>query len=76
MNHYPLDKYISYNNLSTAHRLFNLNITHVKEPSSYASAITNPHWKQAIEFELKYLNTTSTWDVTPLPPTKKPLDVN
>lgn len=51
--------------------LFNLNISTIKEPSSYSSAITNPNWQQGITNERKSLNDTHTWDIIPLPPNKK-----
>lgn len=65
---YPLSNYLSYDKLSHHQRLFNLNISTTKEPSSYSYATTGLNWQQAIINELKSLNDTHTRDITTFAP--------
>ncbi|XP_004516485.1 uncharacterized protein [Cicer arietinum] len=52
---YPLSQFISYDNLSSSHRSFILNVSTVKEPSSYTNAIKDKNWRPAIQNELDAL---------------------
>lgn len=36
-------------------------------------ALTDPRWKSAINEEMKSLQKNNTWDITDLPPGKKPV---
>ncbi|XP_058777098.1 uncharacterized protein LOC131651452 [Vicia villosa] len=68
---YPISHFIDYTKLSPSHRIFNLNISTVTEPTTYATAILYPNWQQAIQNELQSLKDTKTWVLTPLPHNKK-----
>jgi histone deacetylase 1/2 len=41
------------------------------EPTTVKSALTNPHWLQAVKAEYKAFIDNNTWSLVPLPPHKK-----
>ena len=41
------------------------------EPQSYAYAILDKRWVEAMNFEIEALQSNGTWKVVPLPPGKK-----
>lgn len=49
---YPLSKFISYNNLSSAHHSFVIAISKIIEPTTYAQASIDPLWCEAMAKEL------------------------
>ncbi|XP_073219786.1 uncharacterized protein [Cicer arietinum] len=67
---YPISNYVSYDNLSSPHRIFSLTISTIKEPSCYSTAIKDKNWRLAIQSELDALNSNDTWELTTLPPNK------
>ncbi|XP_040374694.1 uncharacterized protein LOC112199378 [Rosa chinensis] len=70
---YPLSNYISYHRFSSSHRSFIANITRSVEPNSFAEAIKNPQWQEAMTSEIQALEANNTWSLTPLPPGKEPI---
>ncbi|XP_062018169.1 DNA repair protein RAD5A-like [Rosa rugosa] len=71
---YPLSNYISYHSFSSSHRSFIANITRNVEPNSFAEAIKNSQWQEAMTYEIQALEANNTWRLTPLPPGKQPID--
>jgi hypothetical protein len=68
---FPLSSFISYDNLSSAHKHYALNISTITEPTSYEEAMSNENWKNAINVELSALVKNKTWDLVQLPNHKK-----
>ncbi|CAL8117611.1 unnamed protein product [Prunus armeniaca] len=64
---YPLHRYVSYTQLSHAHRTFVSNISHLVEPANYAQASQDPKWLAAMSSEIKALEDNRTWSLVPLP---------
>jgi hypothetical protein len=59
---YPLSNQLPYNNLSSTHKHYILNLPTIPEPSSYEEAMGDENWRLAIQAELTALvknNTTS-----------------
>ncbi|KAM2881066.1 hypothetical protein COP2_014191 [Malus domestica] len=70
---YPLSNFLSNSRFSPAHCSFLANITGPSEPTTYAEAILDPHWQQAMRTELDALHQNHTWDLVPLPAGHKPI---
>lgn len=68
---YPRTAYISYSNMSSSHKHFSLSISTHVEPNTYGQAMQHASWRDAIQPKLSALLKTNTWQLTPLPPTKK-----
>ena len=58
---------MSYCNLSFAHRSFINTISHLVEPETYKQACQDPKWVQAMEAEIRALETNHTWSMIPFP---------
>lgn len=50
---YPISTFLSYSRFSSTQRSFLANITGHIDPKSYAQAIHDPNWQQAMNAELK-----------------------
>ena len=70
---YPISFTLSYDRLSTCHRAFAISLSVSKEPDSYAEAILDPRWQEAIQVEFDALKANNTWVMCPLPPGKVPI---
>ncbi|CAL8999400.1 unnamed protein product [Prunus brigantina] len=70
---YPLCHYLSYRRYSPSHLSFIANISRSMEPHSFAEAVLDPHWKEAMDSELQALESNHTWTITTLPPGKEPI---
>ena len=70
---YPIENYMSYNNISSNYCAYLSSISNQNEPSNYQEAIENPLWKKAMEEELRALEKNKTWTIVKLPLDKKPV---
>lgn len=68
---YPIENYLSYENISEKHNAFLTEINMAKEPKSYTQAIKDKNWCKAMESELKALKENKTWEIIELPQGKK-----
>lgn len=64
---YPLSSFMSYDSLSSTHKLFILNMSTIIKPKSYENAICDENWRDVIKIELTALIKTNTWSLVPLP---------
>jgi hypothetical protein len=64
---HPIQRYVSYSQLSTSHKKFVHNISHLVEPTSYEQACTDAKWVAAMKSEIDALETNHTWTMVPLP---------
>jgi hypothetical protein len=70
---YPITNYVNYDHFSIAHRVFLSAVSQEKEPITYADAMKDSRWREAMQSEIRSLETNGTWTVTELPPGKKAL---
>jgi len=68
---YPIQEYVSYNNISQEYCAFLNLLSKVEEPSSYEVAKKEPKWCKAMEEELQALKKNQTWELCMLPKDKK-----
>ena len=59
------------NNFSIRHCAFLAAITAGVEPASFAEAVRDPKWREAMYSELQALENNNTWTVVSLPPGKR-----
>lgn len=52
--------FMSYLDLSSAHKHFTLNISSIPEPNTYEEAMCNENWRLAMKFELTALMKNNT----------------
>ena len=70
---YPLSSYITFSKLTNDYKTF-LTILHNEYiPNNSEEAIKIPHWKLAMEEELRASEVNRTWDIVNLPLMKKPI---
>ena len=70
---YPISSILTYDKLSTCHRAFAISLSISKEPDSYAEAILDPRWQEAMQAEFDALKANNTWVMCPLPLRKVPI---
>ncbi|XP_055800446.1 uncharacterized protein LOC129869896 [Solanum dulcamara] len=68
---YPISNYVTYSHLSPSYQCYIAATSTVTEPSTYAEAIKNPRWIEAMQAEIQTLESNHTWEVTPLPAGKQ-----
>ena len=70
---YPISSTLSYSKLSTGHRAFAISLSVSKELDSYAKAILDPRWQEAMQAEIDALKANNNWTICPLHPGKVPI---
>ena len=70
---YPFSSTLSYTKLSPTQRDFSIALTIHKEPDTYAQAILDPRWQEAMKAEIDALQANHTWVMTPFPHGKVPI---
>ena len=70
---YPIQNYVSYENVSSQHKAFIMSLQKEVEPKNFQEAIQMPNWYKAMKEELQALEKNETWVIVPLPKNKKPV---
>jgi hypothetical protein len=70
---YPIQNFISYDNITLEYKAYLTTISNGKEPNNYQESIENPIWCNAMKEELKILEKNETWVIVPLPKEKRPV---
>ena len=70
---YSISSTLSHDKLSHGHRAFAISLSVAKEPDSYAKAILDPRWQEAMQVEFDAHKANNTWIMCPLPPGKVPI---
>lgn len=70
---YPITNFLSTQSFSHDHAAFLTKLVQHKEPTSFAQAVLDPNWVDAMNKELDALVANRTWILVPLPPGKKPI---
>jgi hypothetical protein len=64
---YPIQDFVSYENISPEYHAFLASIHKEEEPNNYQEAITKPVWCNAMKEELRALEKNDTWVIVQLP---------
>ena len=70
---YPWSSYLTFSKLTNDYKAFLTTLHNEYIPNTSDEAIKIPHWKLAMEEELRALEVNQTWDIVNLPPMKKPI---
>lgn len=70
---YPVANYLSTSVFNAQHQAFLATITTEAIPRNYNEAVKDPRFNGAMKTEIISLETQHTWDITTLPPGKKPI---
>ncbi|GJY03527.1 ribonuclease H-like domain-containing protein [Tanacetum coccineum] len=70
---YGIQKHVNYSKLSKENYCFSTSLNKTIEPSTYHQACTSKDWVAAMNTEMEALNKNNTWEVTELPPERKPI---
>jgi Reverse transcriptase (RNA-dependent DNA polymerase) len=68
---YPIQDFITYDNVAPQYKALLTSISNQKEPSIFEEAINQPVWCKAMKEELGALERNETWEIVQLPKGKK-----
>lgn len=68
---YPIANYINGNHFSASHCAYMVAISEVYEPKTYAQAMTDKRWRDAMGVEIDAQELNRSWTIEDLPPGKK-----
>lgn len=71
---HKINNVISYAKCSPDHRHFAMQISSIKEPTSFTQAVKDGRWIGAMEAEIRALEENQTWIITYLPKDKTIVD--
>lgn len=71
---HPIANYVSYDKFSSSHQAFLAAISSNEVPKSFNKAMQDPNWKEAMQKEIKALESNETWFLEELPKGKKAID--
>ena len=72
---FPLSNFLSYNHFSSTHRSFVASISTQQEPTSFAQAMQDPHWHEAMDAELATLESNGMWTLVNFPLGHQPIGI-
>jgi hypothetical protein len=70
---HPINKFVSYEGLSPTYHAFVSAIYSVQIPKSIEEALKDSGWRKGVSDEISALNKNKTWEISELPPGKKPV---
>ncbi|GKA04083.1 ribonuclease H-like domain-containing protein [Tanacetum coccineum] len=70
---YGIDRVVNYSKLSKENYCFATNLNKTFEPKTFHEACNNKEWITAMNTEMEALNRNETWEITLLPPGRKPI---
>lgn len=70
---YPLERFISYDKLSTKFKVFTVNLDSQSVPSSIEEALGHKEWRQAVNEEMSALMKKKTWELVSVPKNVHPV---
>ncbi|MCO5583443.1 hypothetical protein L7F22_037354 [Adiantum nelumboides] len=71
-NRYPVDR-LTYDGYVAKHFAFMTKVAQEVEPTCFEEAVENDKWKEAMNEEMDALYGIETWELAPLPKSKKPI---
>ncbi|CAM8915811.1 unnamed protein product [Rhodiola kirilowii] len=71
---YEMSQFLTYQKCSPAHHHFVMQISDIKEPTSFTQAAKDSKWMEAMQKEISALELNETWHITALPPGKTIVD--
>jgi hypothetical protein len=68
---HPISQFVSTSSLSPSHSCFISHLSTISIPKTVQDALSDSGWRQAMELKMKDLHQNGTWELVPLPPSKK-----
>ena len=68
---HPISSFVSYNHLSSYSYSFIASLDSISLPNIVRETLSHPGWRSAILDEMQALDDNGTWDLMPLPTSKK-----